>query len=515
MGTSGNVTEFIDDAEERYRRLQEDIPVGLYRTTPDGRVLEVNAALCRILGYAGPEEMYRARAETQYEDPEDRRRWQEQLEREGVVLDFETRMRRADGSVAWVLDSARAVRDEAGWVLYYQGSLRDITAQKLVQEALLEAEEKYRTLVERLPGIVYIAGFGERRQWHYLSPQVEAVLGFRAEEFAARPELFARQLFPDDRERYWEAGSRSRAGGDALSIEYRMHARDGRVVWFRDEATVMLDLDGRPALLEGIMFDVTERKIAEEELDRSLFLLRRAMDERQQLLGRLVSAQEAERQRIAADLHDDPVQSMTALGFRLYALGRELGPEHAETVAELEREVSRTVERLRTLMFELRPPALDRQGLAAAIELYLGQGAPGERPAGRVVNRVVEEPPPDIRAVLYRICQEAITNVRKHANADRVEVVLEEIARGIRVRITDDGDGYDPRSGATAAPGHLGLTAMRERSELAGGTFSITSELGTGTTVEVWVPAPVEGEGQSGSDDASGQAATVTPQRPQ
>jgi PAS domain S-box-containing protein len=481
------------DAEERYRRLMEDVPVGLYRSTPDGKIIEANPALCRMLGYSSPEAFLRSSAEAEYVDPDDRRRWRELIDRDGVVLDFETRLRRADGSVMWALDSARAVPDEAGEVVYYQGSMRDITQRKRVQEALLEAEEKYRMLVERLPGILYIAGFADTSYWHYLSPQVERFLGFTVDDFMSHPDLFTDRLHPEDRDRFLAAEKHSRLTGEPLSVEFRMYALDGRVVWFRDQAVIERDTDGTPLLMEGLMLDITERKLAEEELERSLQLLQRAMEERQLLLGRLVRAQEEERQRIAADIHDDPVQSMTAVGYRLYALAKELGEDRAEAVAEIERDISHAVQRLRTLMFELRPPALDRQGLAAALELFLGEAWLPRRLEERLVdNRIVHEPASEIRASLYRICQEAITNVAKHAGASRVEVLLEEADGGVRVRVADDGRGFRPTPDELPEPGHLGLTAMRERAELLGGTLNVKSAPGEGTVVEVWVPTPTD-----------------------
>jgi PAS domain S-box-containing protein len=478
------------EAEDRYRRLQDDVPLGLYRTTPDGEILEVNIALCRIMGYPEPSAFYGATAEEQYADPDDRRMWKEAMQREGLVIDHPVRLRRADGRIIWVLDSARAVRDERGEIAYYQGSLRDITEQKLAEETLRATEERYRTLVERIPGIVYIAEFGEASTWHYVSPQVERILGYTATDFLRQPDLFPKSLHPDDLPGYLEAEERSKRTGRPLSVEYRMFARDGRIVWIRDEATVVRDTRGLPSVLEGVMFDITQRKLAEEELERSLDLLRRSMDERQMLLARLVSAQEEERARIAADLHDDPVQTMTAVGFRLFALARELGESEGTALRELEEEVNGAVARLRTLMFELRPPALDSQGLAAAIKLYLSQMKAQHGIASTVTNEVLVEPSPEGRATIYRIAQEAITNVRKHAEASRVDVRIDSFDGGIRVNIADDGVGFDLGVLSNPQPGHMGLAAMRERAELAGGWVEVGSTPGTGSVVEIWVPLP-------------------------
>ncbi|MBI2237902.1 MAG: PAS domain-containing protein, partial [Actinobacteria bacterium] len=142
-------------------------------------------------------------------------------------------------------------------------------------------------------------------------------------------------------------------------MEYRMLAEDGRVVWIRDEAVVVArDQAGRPTLWQGVIFDVTEQKRIERE--------------RRDLLRRLVGAQEEERRRIAGDIHDDSVQMMTAVGLRLQALRkRETSEEKIEAIDRLEQSVSLAIGRLRHLLFELRPPAIDRDGLAAALRQYL------------------------------------------------------------------------------------------------------------------------------------------------
>jgi signal transduction histidine kinase len=199
------------------------------------------------------------------------------------------------------------------------------------------------------------------------------------------------------------------------------------------------------------------------------------------------------------------VQSMTAVGYRLYALAKELGEDRAEAVAEIERDISHAVQRLRTLMFELRPPALDRQGLAAALELFLGEAWLPRRLERRVENRILREPDPETRASLYRICQEAITNVAKHAGASRVEVLLEEVDGGIRIQIADDGRGFRPTPDEVPEPGHLGLTAMRERAELLGGTLTVKSAPGEGTLIEVWVPAQSDGPPEDPGSEAAGR----------
>ncbi len=362
-------------------------------------------------------------------------------------------------------------------------SFRDVTERARAEADVREAESRYRSLVERLPAIVYLAVFGEVAPWLYVSPRIEQVLGFTPEEWQADPGIWLRQVHPDDRDRVMQEENRSRDTGEVLVSEYRMLARDGRVVWIRDEAEVVPGESGRPALLRGLMYDITERKSAEEALGRSEAEVR-------SLLARLVEAQEQERMRIAGDIHDDSIQAITAVGLRLQAFRRRLErPEELEGLDKLEESVASAIGRLRHLLFELRPRALDEEGLAAALHLYLDQLGAQTSIAWRLDNRLVEEPASETRTVLYRIAQEALVNVRKHAGARSVEVVLQPLEGGFFLRIKDDGSGFMRGEEDRGHPGHLGLSAMRERAEMARGWWRIESAPGEGTTVEFWVPA--------------------------
>jgi signal transduction histidine kinase len=137
----------------------------------------------------------------------------------------------------------------------------------------------------------------------------------------------------------------------------------------------------------------------------------------------------------------------------------------------------------------LRPPALDEAGLAPALELFLTDSFAHDGFDWRVENRLEGEPSPEARAILYRVALEALTNVRKHADASQVEVLLERRGVGVLLCVRDDGSGFDlPEPDAPAQPGHIGLVSMRERAEAAGGRFAMTSAPGRGTTVEFWMP---------------------------
>jgi signal transduction histidine kinase len=227
------------------------------------------------------------------------------------------------------------------------------------------------------------------------------------------------------------------------------------------------------------------------DLERQLEEMERGRAEQRHLLTQVTLAQEQERQRIALDIHDDSVQVMTTAAVRLGILRSRLGDgELGELTAEVETIVRGAVQRLRHLMFELIPPALDREGLTAALALYLNRLQKESGVTFRLESQLEGQPPAEARAILYRIAQEAVTNVVKHARATSVMVSMDHLDGGYIVRVGDDGVGFSMDDVESRLPLHLGLTAMRQRAEMAGGWCRISSQAGSGTSVEAWVPGP-------------------------
>lgn len=240
-----------------------------------------------------------------------------------------------------------------------------------------------------------------------------------------------------------------------------------------------------------------ERKVAARtrSLERSLVRLREVDAERRQLMARAIHTQEEERQRIASEIHDDPIQVMTAVGMRIQGMRTRLAadPEHLRMLEKLDETTQLAVRRLRNLMFQLRPRVLDRDGLAATLRIELEQLAEETGATTELEDRMGTEPSQDVRAVLYRIAREALTNARKHSGADRVSVVLERRDDGVVVRVTDDGDGFEEKHLDEASLRHAGLLDMKERTAMVQGTLQIHTEPGSGTIVEIWVPSSLDG----------------------
>lgn len=243
-------------------------------------------------------------------------------------------------------------------------------------------------------------------------------------------------------------------------------------------------------------FDL-ESLVAEQtkKLQERLYDLGRLDQERRRLLSHLVHAEEEERRTIASDIHDDPIQKMVAASMRLDIV-LEDHPELAddEQFRKAQDTVNRSIESLRNLMFELRPYVLDHDGLAAALAVFVQEE--GKLPGSatyEVQSRLRSEPPESVRVILYRIAQEALVNVRKHAHATKVEIALEEGDEGYTLQVRDDGVGFEPSAISDPSLSHIGLTSMRERASLAGGWFRIESTSGSGTIAEAWLPQAEEG----------------------
>jgi signal transduction histidine kinase len=229
-------------------------------------------------------------------------------------------------------------------------------------------------------------------------------------------------------------------------------------------------------MLEQRLVTTLQRQQAEAE---------HAASERGRLLSHVVAAQEEERRRIALDVHDDYLQALTAVRMHLERLCEQLeDPDHRDSAIRLAKDVAATTDRMRGLVFDLRPPALDWAGVASALRLYLDETRQRFGLEYRLSSNLDEEPPPEVRVIAYRIAQEAITNVVKHAGASLVDVSLVSRDGGVLVTVRDNGGGIAGPPDARS----FGLASMRERAESAGGWWRIGSEEDNGTAVEFWLP---------------------------
>lgn len=273
--TAGSRYHEMREAEIRYRALVENIPAITYTqaedpSSPTGfRDVYISPQTTRILGYT-PEDWHAdPTLWVTATHPDDRARVMEEDRRAAAHasrFQSEYRMIARDGRTVWFRDEAAVVEDPLSGLSFWQGVMLDITEEKRLAEAGSTSEAKYRTLVETLPAIVYLGEYGDQGDWLYISPQLEHVLGYTPQEWLAHPGPMNTFTHPDDLPAAREAEERSLATGEPYRAEYRMQAKDGRWVWILDEASVVRDELGRPLFMQGIMYDITDRKRAEERL---------------------------------------------------------------------------------------------------------------------------------------------------------------------------------------------------------------------------------------------------------
>jgi PAS domain S-box-containing protein len=352
--------------------------------------------------------------------------------------------------------------------------VHDLTTVEVAErrlEGLSGLEERYRALVEQVPAAVYIALVGDDGDWLYISPQIEALTGWTPDEWLAHPGPFAAVVHTDDRDRAWAEEDLRALDGQPYRVEYRVRHRDGRELWVHDDARIVHDGSGRPLFWQGLMTDITERKRL--ELERSA------------LLDEILRASERERQRVAAQIHDGPIQHLTALLLQMESARRRMAPEQQGLVEEqwsaVERTLGERIEELRDVMTRLRPPVLDQIGLAAAISQAARDLVPSGPPDVKLAFDSVGRLPQEVETALYRVAVEALTNALHHAHASEVRVSLTSDGHQLVLRIEDDGTGIRPDP--FGPPSGFGLAAMRHRVESLGGAFSIDPRHPTGTTV--------------------------------
>lgn len=362
------------------------------------------------------------------------------------------------------------------------GAVAAIGMALLLKRIGTQQAVQFRSLVHNASDLITVLDQEGRVQ--YQSASAEHVLGVPGSELlgANLTEL----VHPDDVPTVAQAMESLLQHHNSVSrVEYRL-GRGGR--GWRHVESAMTNLMSDPTV-RGLVLntrDVTERHDSEEKL-------RTLQAERSSLLDQTVQATELERKRVAAELHDGPVQHLTAFDVKLESLRDRVARADAEGATslldQLQRQLRGEIGDLRKMMTELRPPMLDERGLPAALSEHL---ASIERDAALVCSLECDlsgRLDPAQEVILYRVAQEAMANVMKHARAKRVWVSLNEDDGHIGLQVRDDGVGFDPSSISTSPMnGHFGLLAMRERVEMAGGAWSVTTTRGAGTTIRADLP---------------------------
>lgn len=379
------------------------------------------------------------------------------------------------------------VKDAEGRYL----ELIPVTVERLLREQRVlaekrQAEAKFRTLVEQIQAISYIAAPGRPGVLQYISPQIR-VLGYSAEEWLADPELHPSRMLEEERDGIMRLLAHSRLHGSPLCLEYRLRARDGTLLWFRDQADMVRDDAGQPLFMQGTLVDITVNKLAEQTLNQSQDALRRFAAYQERI-------RENERQRIAREIHDELGGLLTGIKAYLSVLSernRQNGQASDPLLGDAASLAQDAIDTVRRVITDLRPSVLDQLGIWAALEWHVDQI--GQRAGLRCHCRIHPEAAavvldPDRSTALFRIAQEALTNVQRHAQAS--EVALDVAVDGGDIVLTVQDDGCGIRAGA--APGKSwGILGMQERSRSFGGSLDVAGRDGGGTLVTLRLPLEV------------------------
>jgi len=399
----------------------------------------------------------------------------------GEPLQYEERASVADGQRVSLV-SKFPVFDASGAVAAIGVVASDITDRRVTEQALREQ----RTLLAEAQKI---AGLGSwewdpdsgRVSW---SEELYRIFGVTQQDVPPSFENYLERLHPEDRQQSGAMVARALIDNRPFSMLERVVRPGGEVRYVRSQGDVVRNERGKPIKVLVACLDITDQRHSESAL-------RQAAQDLHGLTRRLVQAEEVERRRLARELHDRVGQSLSALNINLDIISRDSGALSPALRQRLEDSlglVDGTLQSIEGVMADLRPPLLDEYGLAAALGWHSEEFSRRTGVQVTVTDRTPDAGKaarPEAAVALFRIAQEALNNVLKHAQAKHVRIDVSATDEELVLDVHDDGRGFDPRA---ARRGRWGMTTMRERAEAAGGQLHVDATPGQGTRIHARVP---------------------------
>lgn len=510
--------ERLRESETRFRAMFEQANVGIMQASFDGILLKVNPGFCKIVGYSEEEASGMSLRDLTHPDDYEMEKALTRQLMTGEIPGYsiEKRYFRNDGRLVWGQMTATLVSQSPGEPFYMLAIVEDITERKQAEQALRESENKYRLLMEQASDGIHT--YDMQGNFIETNSKLSEMLGYTPEELLR---LNVKDLIPAEDLAVDPLRFDQLRAGKTLLKERRLYRKDGTLLQVEISGRMIRD-----GVLQAIIRDITERKQVEEDLRISQVELQKSHDglerrvrertadlsetnailqeevrarqrieaERGELLRGIVFAQEDERRRIALEMHDQFGQQLTVLKLKLDTVKEGCGENEylCEQVEALQRIATQLDADVDHMVWEMRPLALDDLGLEAALSSYVEKwsqhlGVPVQLHASGIDEHRLS---PEIETALYRIAQEALNNIAKHAQASRVAIVLERRAGQVSLIVEDDGVGFDGKLHFVADDKGLGLIGMRERAALVGGTIAIESQPNDGATVVVRIPVP-------------------------
>jgi PAS domain S-box-containing protein len=374
--------------------------------------------------------------------------------------------------------------DDLGQILSnLQSKLADFREKEANSLAIFN---EFKQVADRLQSGIYRYDVKTHR-FHFFNRSIIELLASKeanASDITSKSVLL--RLHPDDRDRVRRAAKEAIARGIG-EAEYRFKKSDGTYRWLFDRWVVLRDPRGQPRYIEGIVMDTTRRRIAEEKLKESERKLRT-------LSSHLLDAQEKQRRRIALELHDELGQNLTVLKLQLRSIQKRLPTTLSQLQTKCEntnRYVDQIIENVRRISHELCPSCIEDLGLDESIGMLAEDFANHSKLLVSIETQKIDSLfTLQQRTTIYRILQEALNNIQKHARAHKVLIKIERKKNVVDIQIADDGKGFiiERNAEETVGKAGLGLTAMEERARMLGGTLEVTSIIGIGCRLVFSIP---------------------------
>jgi PAS domain S-box-containing protein len=472
-------------SEEKYRLLIKNIPAVVYKGYVDCAVDFVDDKVEELTGYPKREFDDRSRKWSELLVPADREKFKEAFRaglKESRSFIREYRIKRKDGEILWIQDQGQIICGTDGRAEYVNGVFFDITERRHAEEALRESEARFISFMRHLPGIAVMRDLQGR--YLYVNETWERVQRRKLQDWQGKA---LDEVWPPETANNFKDSDRLViTQQEPVQTIEEISQEDGVHTWLVNKFPI-LDQERQPILVGAVGIDITMRRRAEEAL--------RASEQRLRLLtSQLLSAQERERKRISMELHDELGQNLALLKLQIRAIQRGLGEDQQdlkEGCRELLHYVDGVIDNLRRLSHDLSPAILEDLGLQSALK-YLINGVSKHYSISHSfevedLDHLFE---PDLQIIIYRIFQECLTNISKHAGATEVSIVVKEDNGTLSMVLEDNGTGFEPsRLSARRASGRgLGLAALHERARMLGGTLEIWSQPGAGTRVTCLIP---------------------------